>query len=209
MNYPVNRPFGVFAIATVLAAIFAVAPAAGMDDALLAALQGGGNVLVMRHASSPRELPSAETADPGNEALERQLDDEGKASASAMGEAMRRLRIDVAEVVTSPTFRAMETARVAGLGEPATNAALGSGGASMQAASTDAANWLRQQVANAPPDGSNLLLITHTPNLQAAFGDDAAGIAEGEMMVFRPDGVGGFSLLGRIGIAEWAAETAE
>lgn len=197
-----------FAFAAVLAAMFALSPVAGLENDVLTNLQEGGNVLVMRHASSPRELPSAETADPGNEDLERQLDDEGKASAAAMGEALRRLGIDVAHVVSSPTFRAMETARYAGLGEPATNAALGSGGATMQATEAEAATWLREQVATIPPDGSNVLLITHTPNLRAAFGDDAVGIAEGEIMVFRPDGVGGFSLLGRVGIEEWATNDA-
>jgi hypothetical protein len=41
---------------------------------LVKALQSGGYVLVMRHASSPREAPSKEVANADNTKLERQLD---------------------------------------------------------------------------------------------------------------------------------------
>ena len=47
---------------------------------LLAALQRGGQVIVMRHASSPREVPDG--------AAERVLDEAGRASARAMGDAL-------------------------------------------------------------------------------------------------------------------------
>ena len=64
-------------------------------------------MIVMRHASSPRELPTTEKADPGNVKLERQLDDVGRASAIAMGKALRELKIPIGQVFTSPTYRAI------------------------------------------------------------------------------------------------------
>ena len=54
-------------------------------EALITALQGGGYVIVMRHASSPRQAPDVETANPDNVNRERQLDEPGRRDAIAMG----------------------------------------------------------------------------------------------------------------------------
>jgi broad specificity phosphatase PhoE len=78
----------------------------------------GGYVLVMRHASSPREAPSKDIANADNTKLERQLDDSGRKGATLMGEAIRALRIPIGIVLTSPTYRAMETVRLARLDSP-------------------------------------------------------------------------------------------
>jgi hypothetical protein len=45
----------------------------------------GGYVIVMRHASSPRDVPDKRHANADNVNLERQLDEAGRASATAMG----------------------------------------------------------------------------------------------------------------------------
>jgi hypothetical protein len=54
-------------------------------EALVNALRSGGYVIVMRHASSPREAPDKQTENPDNVKVERQLDESGRASATAMG----------------------------------------------------------------------------------------------------------------------------
>src|SRR6186713_409470 len=90
-------------------------------QALLTRLQKGGYVIVMRHASSPRQVPDKQAANPDNVKLERQLDEAGRAGARAMGAALRSLRIPVGEVLSSPTYRAMETARLAQLPNVRTN----------------------------------------------------------------------------------------
>ena len=53
-------------------------------EALVKALQKGGYVLVIRHASSPREVPDKQTANADNNKPERQLDEAGRKSAVAM-----------------------------------------------------------------------------------------------------------------------------
>jgi hypothetical protein len=58
-------------------------------EALIEALRTGGYVLVMRHAHSPRQPPTADTASPGNDNLERQLSETGRHTATAMGETLR------------------------------------------------------------------------------------------------------------------------
>ena len=100
--------------------------------ALLDALRAGGYVIVMRHASSPRTKPDAASAAAGNVDHERQLDEHGRETAKAMGEAIRRLGIPVGEVLSSPTFRAMQTARLLNLAAPTDVPELGDGGQGMR-----------------------------------------------------------------------------
>lgn len=171
---------------------------------LVAALRTGGYVIVMRHASSPRTPPDPAQADADNVQHERQLDDAGRTSARAMGEALRRLRIPVGQVLSSPTYRALETVRLAQLGQPKTYSQLGDAGQSMQAdPSGTRAAWLRTEVAESPSAGTNTIIVTHFPNVNEAFEKDAAGLAEGEALVFRPDGRGKVSLVGRMKIEDW------
>ena len=69
-----------------------VTPAQSLSgEALIKSLRQGGYVIVMRHASSPREAPGKKAANVDNVNLERQLDEAGRASATAMGKALRAL----------------------------------------------------------------------------------------------------------------------
>jgi hypothetical protein len=97
-----------------LAALLAAAPLAGQTlprNQLAAALRAGGYVIVMRHANSPRQGLDAATANPDNTRRERQLDEAGRRDATAMGAALKRLQIPFNEVLASPTYRALKTAR--------------------------------------------------------------------------------------------------
>jgi phosphohistidine phosphatase SixA len=171
-------------------------------SALAAALRQGGLVLLVRHASAPRETPTKQAANPDNPTLERQLDEKGRQGATAMGEAIRRLRIPIGEVLTSPAYRARETVRLAQLPEPAALVELGDGGQSMQSATEAQGTWLKTRVAQ-PPRSGNTILVTHNPNLARAFPDWGASVAEGETVVLRPDKNGGAAVVGRITIDAW------
>ena len=149
---------------------------------LVTSLREGGYVIVMRHASSPRETPTTETARPDNVKLERQLDEAGRNAATAMGRALRDLQIPVGDVLSSPTYRAMETVRLAALPNPQPVAELGDGGQSMQVAA-------EAQAVN--------------PNLAGAFPDWGSTVADGEAVIFRPDGKGGTTIVTRIKIEDW------
>jgi hypothetical protein len=52
--------------------------------------------------------------------------------------------------------------------------------------------------------GTNTIIVTHFPNVNEAFAKDAAGLADGEALVFRPDGHGGAPIIARIKIEEWS-----
>jgi phosphohistidine phosphatase SixA len=184
--------------------VFAIGHAAELSGAALArALQHGGYVLVMRHASAPTAPPSAAEADPGNPDRQRQLDGAGKAAATAMGNAIRKLNMRVGRVWSSPTYRALETARLAGLPPPKTAPELGDRGRSMSAATGEQSAWLRTKTGERPRSGTDSILITHQPNIAAAFGQDAQGLGDGEALVFKPTADGESTLVARIPMADW------
>lgn len=181
----------------------AVGQPAGDQDALVDALRGGGYVIVMRHASSPRTEPDAASAAPGNTDHERQLDADGRETARAMGVAIKRLEIPIGEVLSSPTFRAMQTASLLDLGQAEPVPELGDGGRGMRRDTEGVRSaWLRDKAAEAPPPGTNRLMITHTPNLIGAFGDAAADMGDGESLIIQPEG-GTARIIGHVKIGQW------
>lgn len=175
---------------------------AGTQD-LARQLRAGGFVLVMRHAESPDQVPTASEADAGNVHLERQLDAAGKASARELGRALHELGIPIGPIYASPTYRATQTVQLAGLGNPEAVPQLSEGARGMRG-SADRARilWLQDAVRRSPPAGSNTLIVTHTPNIVGAFGSRVADIAAGELIVFRPQGARA-ELVGRITVAQW------
>jgi phosphohistidine phosphatase SixA len=170
-------------------------------EALVNALRRGGYVIVMRHTSSPRDVPDKQTANADNVKPERQLDEVGRTTATAMGRALRDLKIPVGEVLTSPTYRALETARYAQWSNPRTYPELGDNGQSMQGGTEAQAAWLRKRVTQFP-SGSNTILVTHLPNIAGAF-PQASGVDDGEALVFGPDGKGGATLVARVKVEQW------
>jgi len=170
-------------------------------DALVKALQKGGYVIVMRHTSSPREVPDKKAANPDNTKPERQLDEEGRTTATAMGKALRDLKIPIGEVFTSPTYRALETVKYAQLGKPQPVDELGDNGQSMKGGTEAQAAWLRKAVTQFKA-GTNTILVTHFPNIRGAF-PELTDVADGEALVYGPDGKGGATLVARIKIEEW------
>jgi phosphohistidine phosphatase SixA len=169
--------------------------------ALVEALQKGGYVIVMRHTSSPREVPDKKSANPDNTKPERQLDAEGRSTAIAMGKALRDLKIPVGEVFTSPTYRALETVKYAQLGTPHPVDELGDNGQSMAGGTEAQAAWLRKAVSQFP-SRTNTILVTHFPNIRSAF-PQLTDVADGEALVYGPDGRAGAKLLARIKIEDW------
>ena len=198
--------FGLVAVPICLMTLTAVAATAAQalpKDELISRLRQGGYVLVMRHASSPREAPSKTSRTPTTRNWSvswTTLDAEG---ATLMGEAIRALRIPIGIVLTSPTYRAMETARLARLDSPTAVNELGDGGQSMQGTTEAQAAWLGARVSETPRSG-NTILVTHQPNLSRAFPDWGSSVADGEMVILQPDGKRGTALIGRIPIEEWS-----
>lgn len=170
-------------------------------SALVAALKRGGYVIVLRHASSPREVPDERTANRDNTSRERQLDEAGRAAATAIGKALHDLSIPIGSVLTSPTYRALETVRYAQWQNAQTVPELGDRGQSMQGVTEADGAWLRNRVAQFP-SGTNTILVTHLPNITRAFPQFASSVDDGDALVFGPSG-NGAAVVARIDVSEW------
>lgn len=179
---------------------------ADLKPGLVEQLRHGGFLLVMRHASSPQNAPDKSVADPQNVNLERQLDQKGRETAEAMGRAFKILRIPVGSVLSSPTYRALETIRLAGFGTPTTVPQLGDQGHSMARLNGPGpAAWLQAAVKQRPAKRENTIIVTHMPNIIAAFPEQANGLQDGETLIFAPDGNGHAKFEGTVLIGEWPA----
>jgi phosphohistidine phosphatase SixA len=190
--------------AQLLALLCFLALPAAAQPSLIPQLKAGGYVLVMRHAHSPSAPPGPGAADPANRTGERQLDAEGVKQAEAIGRGLKGAGVRVGPVWSSPTFRARQTVERMGL-KAQTRAELGDGGVSMATSAAGQAGtaWLKAKAAEVPPRGTDVLIVTHGPNITLAFGDGLKDLGDGEAAVFRPDGKGGAVLLGRIKPGDW------
>ena len=94
--------------------------AAGSEEETWAALQRGGMVVIMRHASAPGPSQGAE-GDPADFILEdcstqRNLSTFGRRQAAELGEEMRGHHVVFTRVLSSPWCRAKDTAALMNLG---------------------------------------------------------------------------------------------
>ena len=181
----------------ILLALLAPLPAQAQQDAapLWAALAAGGHVVLIRHAYAPGN------GDPpgfrlGECATQRNLNDEGRAQARAIGQALRRHGVAVRLVRSSRWCRCLETARLLDLGEVEPWPALDSLYGERRVHEPGQTAQLRALVSEPPAAGAGVLvLVTHQTNILALTG---VGAGSGELVVLRPLGAGRFTVLGRI-----------
>jgi phosphohistidine phosphatase SixA len=192
-----------------LAAILVASPAGaqvdpGMMEAVKA-LRGGGHVVVLRHGATHPDQADTDPLNPANIAQQRQLNDQGRELARAIGEAMRKLKIPVGAVQTSVFNRAVETGTLLGFGAVTSTPDITEGGLVVSPNENNRRTQaMRKLAATVPPAGTNAVLVSHKPNIMDAFGKDWFDVREGEASVFRPDGNGGYKLLVRIQAGDWA-----
>jgi phosphohistidine phosphatase SixA len=153
-----------------------VSDGARADDAIWRALREGGYALVMRHATAPG------SGDPvnfqlDNCATQRNLSAEGRAQAAKLGETLRAQRIPVGRALSSRWCRALETARLA-FGDVQPEPMLDQFYQPSERDERTAA--VRAIIASWPQNGSNLVLVTHQPNVTALTN---LSVEEGEIVV--------------------------
>jgi len=192
-------------LAVVLITVAAWAQSATSLDDLLTTLRAGGQVIVVRHGATHADQADTDPLNLENVAKQRQLNDKGRADARAMGEALKRAGIPIGRVYSSRFQRAVETARlIAGKEPEATNDVTEGGQVVSPNENARRMQALRAMAARVPEPGTNTLIVTHKPNILDAFGKDWFDIREGEASVFKPDGSGAYTLVGRVQIAQWA-----
>jgi len=194
-------PLMVFAAAVVAADAATAQP----PTDLLPELKKGGYVLFIRH---PRTNPDQADTDPlnlDNIKAQRQLSDDGRKQAKALGESFRALGIPVEKVISSKFQRAQEAAKLLAVGEVTTSVDVSEGGLVVSTNENQRrAKALRQVLSTPPAKGKNLLVVSHKPNLQDAAGKEFGDLDEGETVVFRPLGDGTFKAVARVRSDAWS-----
>ena len=181
-----------------------VAATAEPPTGLVTELKKGGYVLFIRH---PRTNPDQADTDPlnlDNVKAQRQLSDEGRKQARAMGESFRAMKIPVEKVISSKFRRAQEGAKLLDVGEVTASIDVSEGGLVVSTRENQRrAKALRQLLSTPPAKGKNLVVVSHKPNLQDAAGKEFGDVDECEVVVFRPLGDGNFQAVARVKSEAW------
>jgi phosphohistidine phosphatase SixA len=175
-----------------LAAAHAAASAAAADEDLWTLLKAGGQVIVMRHASTDRSVGDPPSFRLDDCATQRNLSAEGREEAQRVGAAFRARAISIGRVLSSQWCRCLETARLA-FGEPTPWLALNSTFRNREL-EPERTREVRA-LAGERPAGGNLVLVTHQLNIAALT---SVYPAEGELVVLSPLGGGRFRVAGRL-----------
>src|SRR5258705_13521632 len=109
---------------------------------------------------------------------------------------MSKLRIPVGQVQTSMFQRAIDTGALLGFGEVTASPDITEGGLVVTPTENNRRTQaFRKLVREQPPAGSNIVIVSHKPNIMDAFGKDWFDVREGEASVFKPDGNGGYQMI--------------
>jgi phosphohistidine phosphatase SixA len=170
----------------------------------IGAMRNGGHVIVLRHGATHADQADTDPLHPENVAQQRQLNDKGRELARSVGDAMRKLKIPVGTVHTSVLNRAVENGKLLGFGDVKPSLDFTEGGLVVSPIENERrALALRKLAATVPPAGTNVIVVTHKPNMLDAFGKDWFDAKEGEASVFKPDG-SGYTPVVRVEADEWS-----
>jgi phosphohistidine phosphatase SixA len=189
-------------LSVMLSVVTSIATAAD-DKELVSLLRAGGLVIVVRHGATFADRADTDPLNFDNIAAQRNLNDKGKALATAFGGAFRQIGIPIGKVYTSRFNRAYETAVLAGFTGIEKTADLTEGGLVVSPNENNRrAEAFRKMLSVAPQAGTNTILITHKPNIVDALGKDWFDVKEGEASIFRPEN-GSYKLVARVQMDEW------
>ena len=167
------------------------------DELLVARMQAGGAVLMIRHAEAPG------TGDPGDFQLDdcrtqRNLSADGRQQAKSIGNWLRANGIEHARVFSSQWCRCLDTARLMDIGEVRPLAPLNSFFQRPQDREPNIAA-LRAFLAEQPPEGELLVLVTHQVTISALTGEFTSS---GHGKLLELDKGGKFSFVGNLSFGQ-------
>ena len=168
-------------------------------ESLMQALGTGGYTIILRHARTDRSIPTKETPGytPASRADQRNLTADGVRDGKVIGAALRKHKVPIGEIISSPLFRTVETAELAA-GKPTTT--------TMVLRVFPATAEQAALVAAPPKSGTNRLLVTHHFVIETHVpGIKPGDIDEGEAVVVRSGANGKVELVGRITLSDWKA----
>jgi histidine phosphatase superfamily protein (branch 1) len=166
--------------------------------ALLTALRRGGYVIYVRHTSTDFGQNDEGMTSYDDCTKQRNLTEQGRVEARAIGAAIAKLQIPIGDVLASPFCRTRETARLI-FGRETPSLAVRGGPAATENA--DRYTDLRKLLSTPVPRGVNLAIASHGNPFRAVAGTPY--LAEGEAAVIEPRGKDGFRIVARITKDGW------
>jgi phosphohistidine phosphatase SixA len=161
-------------------------------EALWSLLREGGQIVLMRHATTTPGVGDPPGFRPGDCPTQRNLTDAGRDEARRVGAAFRSRGVPVGRVLSSQWCRCLETARLAfGRVEPwePLDSVFED-----RAREPERTRAVRAVASERPVEG-NLVLMTHGANIAALTG---VSPAPGEFLVLTPESGGRFRVAGRL-----------
>jgi broad specificity phosphatase PhoE len=182
-------------LAALLATLACASAWAGEDAKLWAKLRQGGNVILVRHASTEGGLGDPPGFRVDDCTTQRNLSDAGREEARRIGERLRAERVPVSHVYTSPWCRCRETASLA-FGRAQEWAALSSV-FDMPEHDREYTERVKKRIGtySSRDMKGNVVMVTHNVNIASLT---KLSVAPGEIVVVRPDGCCGLRVLGRL-----------
>ena len=182
----------------IVAALLAIAcvPAWATDEAKLwEQLRQGGYVILVRHGSTASGLGDPPGFNADDCSTQRNLSDEGREEARRLGERLKRERVPIGKVYTSPWCRCRDTAMLAfGKAEDWTPLSSVFDAPDRDREYTERVKK-RIGTYSAREMKGNTVMVTHNVNIASLT---KLSVAPGEMVVVRPDGCCGLRVVGRL-----------
>jgi phosphohistidine phosphatase SixA len=166
-------------------------------ESLMEALRSGGYTIILRHARTDRSIPVKETPGytPKDRADQRNLTEDGVRDAKLIGVVLRKYRIPIGEIVSSPLYRTVETAELS-VGKPTRT--------TMDLRVFPSNADQAALVAAPVKAGTNRLIVTHHFVIETHVpGIKPGDIGESEAAVVRATSDGKVELVGRISLSDW------
>jgi broad specificity phosphatase PhoE len=178
-----------------LALGFASTAARADDPFVWKEMRLGGTVLLIRHASTEPGLGDPQGLRLGDCSTQRNLSAKGREESVRLGERLRREKVPIARVFTSPWCRCRETATLAfGRSEDWEPLSSFFDFPDREAEYSESVKKRIASYSSRSP-GGNVVMVTHNVNIAALT---QLSVATGEIVVVRPDGCCGLRTLGRI-----------
>jgi phosphohistidine phosphatase SixA len=161
--------------------------------AMFERMKTGGHILMLRHALAPGYGDPA-NFQIGDCSTQRNLDGRGREQATAIGKMLRSEGITSARVYSSQWCRCYETAELLALGPVSELPALNSFFELTQNREPNL-RALREFIAEQPPGGGLLILVTHFVTVSAITGES---VSSGEGVLLKLNRNGPFEVVGRV-----------
>ena len=152
------------------------------DTAAWAALRGDGHVALIRHASAPGPAGDPAGYKVDDCATQRNLSEQGRAEARALGERFRTEQVKVGKIVSSQWCRCRQTAELMNIG-PTEDAPTFNNAFVLNSRRDELTAGARAMIGAWRGPGT-LVIVTHGENIQLMLG---LRPREGEVIVVTPD----------------------